>query len=297
MKDLYIRPRRSNRGCLVVLLVLAVLIAAVITWRWSRRSRPVAEKPAAAAPVRTEAAPAAAPEPDAGPIWLAEAKRLKAEERLLEARERAFQVLEKSSNALARAAAESLLGELHTTLLFSPRMMPEKVEYVVQSGDSLNRLAKKFNTTVELIRRGNRIPGSLIRVGDRLRIFTGRFTIHISKSRNDLELRMNDRFFKRYRVGTGEFGKTPTGDFSITQKIPQPTWWRPDGKAIPYGDPENVLGTHWLSLNLPGYGIHGTWQPETVGTQASAGCIRLLNEEIEELFVLVPEGTPVHIVD
>ena len=78
--------------------------------------------------------------------------------------------------------------------------------------------------------------------------------------------------------------------------MPQPTWWK-DGKAIPFGDTNNVLGTHWLALDVPGYGIHGTWQPETIGKQASAGCIRLVNAEIEELFTLVPVGTPVTITE
>jgi len=46
-----------------------------------------------------------------------------------------------------------------------------------------------------------------------------------------------------------------------------------------------------------GYGIHGTWEPETIGKAASAGCIRLLNSEIEELFNLVPLGTEVTIAE
>ncbi len=41
------------------------------------------------------------------------------------------------------------------------------------------------------------------------------------------------------------------------------------------------------------YGIHGTTQPETVGTQSSAGCVRMRNEEVEELFTFLPRGTRV----
>ena len=92
-------------------------------------------------------------------------------------------------------------------------------------------------------------------------------------------------------------GKPPVGSFVIKDKIQHPPWWRPDGKQIPYGDPANLLGTHWLSLDVRGYGIHGTWEPETIGQQASAGCIRLLNDDIEELYTLVIVGTPVVIRD
>ncbi len=109
-----------------------------------------------------------------------------------------------------------------------------------------------------------------------------------------------DRFFKRYKVGTGKHGTTPAGIFVINDKIPEPPWWRPDGQVVPFGDKENVLGTRWLSLKpvegtdpVRGYGIHGTWAPETIGKQASAGCVRLLNEDVEQLYVLLPLGARV----
>lgn len=319
MSDMYLRPQRSNRGCLILVLVALAAAGAWGLWRWRNprvASEPEPEPfPELQAPAETAAQPqpAAKPAPpaarpatgtvaaartsDEGLALMAQARQLKSEDKLLESRDLAYRVLAQSSQRVAQQAAEALLGEINAELVLSPRMMPEKEEYVVQSGDSLDKLARRFKTTVDVIRKGNRITGSTIRVGDRLRLFKGQFSIEVSKTRNDLLLKLNDRFFKRYPVGTGEYGKTPVGDFKITQKIAQPTWWRPDGKSFPYGHPENVLGTHWLSLDIPGYGIHGTWQPETIGKQASAGCIRMLNESVEELFTLVPEGTPVRIAD
>ena len=55
-----------------------------------------------------------------------------------------------------------------------------------------------------------------------------------------------------------------------------------------------VLGTHRLSLG-DGYAIHGTNRPETIGRSVSHGCIRLRNEDIRELYSMVPVGTPVFI--
>ena len=46
-----------------------------------------------------------------------------------------------------------------------------------------------------------------------------------------------------------------------------------------------------------GYGIHGTTDPVSIGTQATQGCVRMLNNEVEELFDILPEGTEVVIVD
>ncbi|MGA0369267.1 MAG: L,D-transpeptidase, partial [Kiritimatiellia bacterium] len=114
---------------------------------------------------------------------------------------------------------------------------------------------------------------------------------------NEMELRLNNRFFKRYRVGTGTDSSTPVGDYVITLRLRHPVWYRPDGQSFAYGHPENLLGTHYLKLNTPGIGLHGTWEPESVGSQSSAGCVRFQNEMIEELYKILPEGTSIRIVD
>lgn len=55
----------------------------------------------------------------------------------------------------------------------------------------------------------------------------------------------------------------------------------------------SAFGTHWLGLSLPGYGIHGTNQPELIGSAVSGGCIRLQNQDIQTLFSQVHIGTTV----
>ena len=220
------------------------------------------------------------------------------------ARQKCYELLQNSANTTTVNETEKMLGQINVSLLLSPAPMPEKTEYIVQSGDMLEKLAKKNGTTVASIQKCNSLQGKMIHPGDRLRIFNAKLAIVISKSRNDLLLKANNRFFKRYAVGTGKFGTTPAGTFIISDKITEPPWWRPNGKMIPYGDKENVLGTRWISLvatgetpKVRGYGIHGTWEPDTIGKQASAGCVRLLNSDVEELFIIVPRGTPVTIVE
>lgn len=186
-----------------------------------------------------------------------------------------------------------LLGEIDTKILFTAAPAPEKADYTIASGDSLGKLAQKFGATVDLIKKSNHLTRDLIRVGDRLRVYQGHFAVSINKTANELRLTDNGKFFKRYRVGTGEYSKTPVGEFKITARIANPPWWRSDGKTIPYGDPENILGTHWLGLNVPGYGIHGTWDTNSIGKQATAGCIRLLNDDIAELYTILPVGSAV----
>jgi len=127
-------------------------------------------------------------------------------------------------------------------------------------------------------------------------VVNGKFSIIVDKSLNTLILKLNDGLFKLYKVGTGKNNSTPIGNFKITSKIKKPVWHY-KGKVIPFGNPDNLLGTRWLGINVEGYGIHGTWEPDSVGKQSSQGCIRLRNEEVEELFTIVPIGASVTIVD
>lgn len=256
-----------------------------------------AEKPAAG-----ESAPAAptveAPRPtgDAGALY-AEAEVLRAGGDLAGARAKALEALEA---APGDARVEGFLGAVDMELMTTLAPMPEKVEHVVSGGDYLGKLAAKYNTPVGAIRMMNGLRGDNLRIGQRLTLLDGQnhvFAVRVSKSRNDLLLTLDGRFFKRYRVSTGAGGRTPAGSFKIVDKIEHPTWYRSGGAPVPYGDPENLLGTHWLALDVQGYGIHGTWEPETLGRQSSAGCIRLLNEEVEELYNLLPKGTAVTVED
>jgi lipoprotein-anchoring transpeptidase ErfK/SrfK len=315
--------RSPNRKPWLILLVVAV--AGVILWDRTREKKgqdaPAEARPAeVAAPAAMsleeqvavelepagDAAPAASAPSDDRRVetQLGEARRLVSAGDRAGGREIYLRVLARPDlSADLRGEVERRLGDLNVELALNPYPMPEKTEHVVRSGDSLEKIARKFKTTVQSIQRSNGLANpNLIKAGDRLRILTGTFKIDVSTSEHTLLLTLNNRFFKRYLVGTGKMDKTPLGTFEITDKISEPVWWRPDGKEVPYGDPENILGTHWMTLratgdtpDLRGYGIHGTWENDGIGKAESAGCIRMRNTEVEELYALVPPGTPVRI--
>jgi hypothetical protein len=79
-------------------------------------------------------------------------------------------------------------------------------------------------------------------------------------------------------------------------KTPTPVGeWKVVHKGENWGD---GFGVRWLGLNVPFgiYGIHGTDQPESIGTKASHGCIRMSNEHVLKLYDLTQLRTPVHIL-
>ena len=67
---------------------------------------------------------------------------------------------------------------------------------------------------------------------------------------------------------------------------------------IPPGDPRNELGTRWIGFEPTNgsYGIHGTIAPESIGKAVGNGCVRMLNEDVEELYDLVVAETPVEVI-
>ncbi|HYK89005.1 MAG TPA: L,D-transpeptidase [Acidobacteriota bacterium] len=88
-------------------------------------------------------------------------------------------------------------------------------------------------------------------------------------------------------VGT-ESTPSPSGTYTIVNRVPNPTYYK-SGKVIPPGA-SNPVGTRWLGLSLKGFGIHGTNSPGSIGRKASHGCIRMRNQDVEELFELVRVG-------
>ncbi len=124
----------------------------------------------------------------------------------------------------------------------------------------------------------------------------GKFSIVIDKSQNELLLTEDNNFVRTYRVATGKDNSTPIGSFKIVSKLTNPVWYT-QGAVVPPNSPENVLGTRWMGIDKKGYGIHGTTQPDAIGQQVTAGCVRMVNSDVEELYSIVPVGTDVTIVD
>lgn len=201
-------------------------------------------------------------------------------------------------NSKDAAAWQKKLDEIGLKLIFSSVIVPGlSQEYVIQPQDTLTKISKQFNTTVELIKKSNGLASDNIRPGKKLKVWTARFTVFVDKSQNILTLKCNDEIIKTYNVATGTNNSTPVGTFKIGNKLVNPVWYK-EGAVVPAGSPENILGTRWMGLeDLPSYGIHGTTEPQSIGKQSTSGCVRMINAEVEELYSLLPIGTEVTIVD
>lgn len=107
------------------------------------------------------------------------------------------------------------------------------------------------------------------------------YIIHVDVEQKHLTLFRGEELVKQYLIATGAWDTpTPVGIFTITHRF--------SGRMCGFG-------TCFLGLNVPwgNYGIHGTNRPESIGSNASHGCIRMRVADAEELYALVPNGTRV----
>ena len=126
-------------------------------------------------------------------------------------------------------------------------------------------------------------------------------TIVVSTAERRLYLVMGGGQAMRYGVGVGRPGFTWGGTQNITMKREWPDWRppsemlrrRPDLPRYMKGGIENPLGARAMYLGGSIYRIHGSNEPETIGTAVSSGCIRMTNEDVSDLYTRVKVGTRV----
>lgn len=190
-------------------------------------------------------------------------------------------------------------------------------DYLVQKNDTLTALALKKGVQWRVLARRNHLKkpyrlkaGSILQInnthivptelGEGLVINLPELTLYHFRQ---------GQYQRRYALAVGKRSwPTPTGDYQILNKARNPTWLVPlsiqeemweQGKEVlervPPG-PKNPLGAYWMGTSAPGVGIHATNRPWSVGYYVSHGCIRMLPEEIAELFPQVELGTPVKII-
>ncbi len=230
------------------------------------------------------------------PNLIAQAKELELKNDLLGAKEAYQKLINEFFNSGEVVHWQKKLEDINIKLLFSPAITPKSVLYEIRPGDTLTKIAGEFKTTADLIMKSNNLANNKIFPGRKIKVWTAPFSVLIDKSQNTLILKSDEEVVKTYIVSTGKNNSTPVGSFKITSRLTDPTWFKA-GTVVPAGSPENILGTRWLGFDQPGYGIHGTTEPQTLGRQVTQGCVRMANPDIEELYAIIPIGAEVTIVD
>jgi len=248
--------------------------------------------------------PKIAPEPAPGPTvepsreaaaLIAEAEAFLSEQpgNIIEARDKLNQALRIPMSPQQRLSVKNQLSELSNEWLLSRTVLPDDPlceSYQVRSGDLLTTIGEKFKVPYEILMTINRInrPEAL-RAGEAIKVIKGPFHVKVYRSTFTMDVYLQNTFVRSFRVGLGKPGmETPTGHWRVKQdgKLEKPIWTNPaDGKTYHPEDPDYPLGSRWIALeglsgeaeNRTGFAIHGTKEPEQIGSAGSQGCIRMHN--------------------
>ena len=190
--------------------------------------------------------------------------------------------------------------------------------YVVQPGEGLNDIARRFDVGYTALAAAN--PGvDQFNPGVGRQLLIPSLYILPDAPRQGIVMNLGqyrlfyfppsgDRVFT-YPIGIGVIGwKTPLGATRVVRKEVNPTWYPPpsiraqhaaegdDLPAVVPPGPDNPLGTYALYLGWPKFLIHDTNKPDGVGRNVSHGCIHLYPSDIAQLFPMAGVGTPVRAV-
>jgi lipoprotein-anchoring transpeptidase ErfK/SrfK len=238
---------------------------------------------------------------------------------LLDARTVLNEALQSGKLADADAVTvRSMLSDVNQTIVFSPKVFaadPLAGSYLVKQGDSLAKIALAHGTTWELLARINRLDPRRLRYGTSIKVIHGPLFAAVHKKTYTMDIYLGampgetgSMFVMSFPVGLGKDDSTPTGlwDIAAHAKLQHPTYYPPEGGTpIEADDPANPLGGYWIGLTgvdgeaigRTSYGIHGTIDPDSIGHQASEGCIRLRAADIALVFDLLVEGKSKVVVD
>lgn len=213
-----------------------------------------------------------------------------------------------SATAAERTRAFDLTKTLLDVLVRGNGAPPELcLRHKVEAGQSVWALAKgpwkQAGVTAApgfiLAMNGISDPRRL-RAGQSLRVPLEPVTVLVRKRSFELVVLLGGSPVERFTVAVGADAKTPVGAFSATDCLKNPDWYM-NGRRIPFGAPEHIIGTRWIGLGgaaeADGIGIHGTNDETTIGKAVSLGCVRMRNADVEKLFDWIATGTRVEIRD
>ncbi len=199
------------------------------------------------------------------------------------------------------------LTNLNDSLFFGSAPTKMARYHKVQNGELLGSIANRYRVDYESIARINGINPNRIRVGMDLKLVVGEVSIIVRKNSTNPELTptvtwfLDGRWVREYKSCVGEGMKTPAGTYELISKEKDPSWTNPlNGQLLAFGHPENILGTRWMAMkgmNTQGLGIHGTTVDDSIPGYTSAGCVRLLNRDVEELFSYARIGAKVTVIE
>jgi hypothetical protein len=320
------RATRFRTIIYIVIIIIVLSIASAVGYVWVSRQK--GEEQSQETPEQTmeaveaveqsavsvEAQPeqnavtpvAAAPDTNVA-VLVAEAMRLVSQQpaKVIEARDRLNELLPMTQGQQRESIKEQMAALSEKWLFSNTVFAGDKLcsNYRVSPGDLLTKIGGMYNVPYEILMQINGIdrPESL-RAGAAMKVINGPFNAIVYRSTFTMDLYLQNTYVKSFKVGLGKAGMdTPTGRWRVKEggKLIKPIWTDPlTGKTYHPKDPDYPLGSRWIALEgiegaavgRTGFAIHGTKDPEQIGSPGSQGCIRLHNGDAITVYNLMMPG-------
>ncbi|MEM8739418.1 MAG: L,D-transpeptidase family protein [Planctomycetota bacterium] len=212
-------------------------------------------------------------------------------------------------------AVRARLDEVNRRLFWSPEIILGDTvtkPYPVD-GQFLSRIGVKHRVPYQLLETVNNLSARNLRGDQTVKVVQGPLHARVTKHRFVMDVYALDPegmpvYLKSFPVGLGE--NTPAGNWQVTKasKVQNPSWRDElNGEFFAADNPENPVGEYWIAIHglddanrgKRGFGIHGTIEPESIGTNASRGCVRLADDDIALVYQMLTDhsqGSTVQIV-
>ncbi|MBN2181537.1 MAG: L,D-transpeptidase family protein [Sedimentisphaerales bacterium] len=234
--------------------------------------------------------------------------------KIIEARDKLNIALRMPMSFEQRKFVKSKLSQLSEQWLFGRTVFPDDTlceTYRVKPLEMLSIIGERYNVPYEALMMVNRIkdPRSL-QAGQNIKVINGPFHAKVYRSTFTMDIYLQNTFVRSFVVGLGLPGQeTPTGVWRVAAdgKLEQPPWYdEVNNRTYFPEDPDYPLGSRWIGLEgmdgdakgREGFAIHGTKEPNQLGTQGSRGCIRLENGDAILVYnLLFPVKSLVYVTD
>jgi hypothetical protein len=225
---------------------------------------------------------------------------------VIEARDSLNEALRMPMGPKQREYVKTQLSELSNLWLFSRTILPGDplcASYRVKPGDILESIGKEHKVPYEILMDINRITDPrALQAGRSYKVVNGPFHAKVYRSTFTMDIYLQNTYVRSYKVGLGSSDTpTPTGLWRLRPggKAYATSWRDPDtGRLYQPEDPDYPLGSRWMALDglsgeakgREGFGIHGTKEPDQIGSAGSRGCIRMYNGEAIKVYNMLIEG-------
>jgi hypothetical protein len=199
-----------------------------------------------------------------------------------------------------------LLDRLTGTVIYSRQHCLEPA-YITQQGDTIDRIAQKYDVPWQLLARINGLMSpdapntdsptkdQPLPAGKELKVVRGPFEAVVHLDRHELTLMVQNRYAGRFPIGIGRDQPQLDGNYTVRNKTLKPAYYGPDDVNLGPDDPKNPLGGAWIGLT-DRIGIHGANSPQAIGHDNNRGSICVGDRDLQDLYGILSVGSRVTIV-